>query len=1010
MRKLLLLSSLCLVFFTGCTPVAFAQASPFNLNVYKAQSFIATGQTGSTIQLNGLVIPSTVGSSYASGTITLTGTAITTVSFQVMGSSDNGATYYALPVFTVANPGTSPVTTVTVTAAGLYQVSLAGLTHIKFVTTGTFTATSVSFTLTGSPNASISRNGSGGGPLPSGIPFTSTPGGTPVTATAANIVAPWTSCTGTDSILNSSGSCLPAVGTMSSFLNSVRVVGSSATTDLGAEINAAFSACSSNCEVDVRAGTYPDLTTVVINKNTQLLKGLGSKGSVIASYTGSGDAILYQTNPFAALTNANSGGIENFFVMGTSAGVSGIHTGNVIGGHLYNVEVEGFTGAAGKCIWIDNVKDSGGHSGWYERNTWMNVSVGANTGLLSQSCTYDIYADNNNATNSVGYDRILDLQMNVNPGQYGIYLDGSTGQVFWYNGTLNATCNVNSGSAQTGSIPECVHITNNSNMVFNQVKLDGENNCLSGQSCDQTTGYGIHVLSGGQFLNAGEQTYQAWHLGVINDNYLTLNSLAFTSNFPYNSLVSTDEDVVIATGPQIAGSYWIYANGTSGSNREHAMQVVVAANRFDAHYNLVVPLQYAFNNQVVISNPRVVYDANSAPQLVVTIGNRNGTAVQMYAQYAGTSDHIPAILNGATVGTTAATQVFTYIVGYDGNVTTNQNYTTTGNTQAARASVTDCFQLAATAGAPCVMKSVTVPISADGTYILADSASNLTGRYVISWSSPSRNHFIIADVAATRFDSIYSMTKTVDYAFGSQPVLTGLAVLSDSSSDPQLQITIGNRNDGSNPDNLTVTWYGDASNSPNLLAGGTLGTTARTNIPPPVASAMNLAGATVGSLPFQSAAGTTGYLSGTGLVKLNGASGAVFAVPGIDYQVTQPHMYFGGYSGTTFTSASTNYGGAPVLTVALKTVAMTMHLDTTPVGCATPAQISLYDEGTLASPSTTLVSGSTITLVNGKADYNVAFTATLTATHLYNWGTTVQQVGCSTNGGGPHFNVEFVMP
>jgi hypothetical protein len=164
MRKLLLLFSLCLAFFTGCAPVAFAQASPYNLFIFKAQSFTATGQTGTAIQLNGLVLPSTVGSSYASGTIALTGTAITTVSFHVMGSSDNGATYYALPIFTVASPSTAPVTTVTATAAGQYQFSLAGMSHIKLVTTGTFTATSVTLTLTASPNASISRNnGSGGG-------------------------------------------------------------------------------------------------------------------------------------------------------------------------------------------------------------------------------------------------------------------------------------------------------------------------------------------------------------------------------------------------------------------------------------------------------------------------------------------------------------------------------------------------------------------------------------------------------------------------------------------------------------------------------------------------------------------------------------------------------------------------------------------------------------------------------------------------------------------------------
>jgi hypothetical protein len=127
------------------------------------------------------------------------------------------------------------------------------------------------------------------------------------------------------------------------------------------------------------------------------------------------------------------------------------------------------------------------------------------------------------------------------------------------------------------------------------------------------------------------------------------------------------------------------------------------------------------------------------------------------------------------------------------------------------------------------MKSVTVPITADGTYILADSASTVSGRFVISWSSPNRVHEIIADVGATRFDGAYSLTKAVDYAFTGQEVLTGLAVLSDANSDPQLQVTIGNRNDGSNPDNLTVTWYGDAANSPNLLPTDTLGTTARIN-------------------------------------------------------------------------------------------------------------------------------------------------------------------------------------
>jgi hypothetical protein len=126
---------------------------------------------------------------------------------------------------------------------------------------------------------------------------------------------------------------------------------------------------------------------------------------------------------------------------------------------------------------------------------------------------------------------------------------------------------------------------------------------------------------------------------------------------------------------------------------------------------------------------------------------------------------------------------------------------------------------------------------------------------------------------------------------------------------------------------------------------------------------------------------------------------------------TTTHAFFGGNSGTTFTSSATNYGGGPVISTGttLHTVGMTMHLDVTPVGCTTNAQVSLYDEGTLASPSTTLVTGSTLTLSNGHVDYNVAFSASLTGGHLYGWGTTVQQAGCTTNGGGPHFQVEYTM-
>lgn len=320
-------------------------------------------------------------------------------------------------------------------------------------------------------------------------------------------------------------------------LNSVQVVGTSSTTDIGAEINAAFTTCSKNCLVQVRIGTYAQATTVQMSTPTQSLQGLGPKGSVVFSYSGSGDSILQQLNPFGGLTITNAGGIENITIQGTSSGASGLHTGNVIGSYLRNFTVHGFTGAAGKCIWIDNVADSNASPGWYERNIWTGVETGANNGLPSQQCTYNTYVDNNGGTNSLGYNRILDYHYNVNPGQFGIYLSGTTGQVYWYNGTLNTTCNVNSGASQTGSIPECLSLTNNTFMKYLNVTLNGENQCLPSQSCSGATGYGMHVQNGAQFQSCGQETYDSWTLGIQNDTGGILNFSCFGVNYTYTSPV-----------------------------------------------------------------------------------------------------------------------------------------------------------------------------------------------------------------------------------------------------------------------------------------------------------------------------------------------------------------------------------------------------------------------------------------------------------------------------------------
>lgn len=142
----------------------FGQASPYNIQLFKAQTFTASGQTGAVLPLNGATTGSTVASSYSLANITVTGTSLTTATFAVQGSADNGVTYYPVLISALATPGTT-ATTITVTGPGIFQFNPGGLTHVRVVTSGTFTATSLSIQIGLAPNSLIGRNGTGGGSM-----------------------------------------------------------------------------------------------------------------------------------------------------------------------------------------------------------------------------------------------------------------------------------------------------------------------------------------------------------------------------------------------------------------------------------------------------------------------------------------------------------------------------------------------------------------------------------------------------------------------------------------------------------------------------------------------------------------------------------------------------------------------------------------------------------------------------------------------------------------------------
>ncbi len=130
--------------------------SPWTNTTFPTAVMTGTGQLSTPIKLGANR------DSYSAGTITLIANSLTTATFQVLGSADNGATYNALAVQNCAVPGTF-ATSQTATTTGCYQVNLAGLYYVEFATTGTFTGTSISLVLTASPNSQISRASGGGG-------------------------------------------------------------------------------------------------------------------------------------------------------------------------------------------------------------------------------------------------------------------------------------------------------------------------------------------------------------------------------------------------------------------------------------------------------------------------------------------------------------------------------------------------------------------------------------------------------------------------------------------------------------------------------------------------------------------------------------------------------------------------------------------------------------------------------------------------------------------------------
>jgi hypothetical protein len=274
--------------------------------------------------------------------------------------------------------------------------------------------------------------------------------------------------------------------------------------DIGAQVTAAFLDCHNACQVLIPAGTYNNWTTpIVMRFPTQSLIGAGSALTVL-NFTGSGDAILWQMNPY---TVTQAGKISGISIHGTPQGTSGIHSGSIAGASFEDLHIDGFTASSASCLWLDNV-----NHGWMERTVMSRVELGfPGTG----GCAKDMKMTRTGGTNSFGYNRWTDLKLNVNAGQIGI---SSESPLFFYHSQLSLTCNA---SAANGI---CISLTGKSNWDLNVYNLVGENSVGGGT--------GVFVDAGSSFRGYGFIDFP--NMALTNENGATFGGTFRILGAPVN--------------------------------------------------------------------------------------------------------------------------------------------------------------------------------------------------------------------------------------------------------------------------------------------------------------------------------------------------------------------------------------------------------------------------------------------------------------------------------------------
>jgi hypothetical protein len=448
---------------------------------------------------------------------------------------------------------------------------------------------------------------------------------------------------GTQTIIQPAGTTL-AVNSLNGALNASLFSGA----DIGAKINAAFASCSNTCVVIVPPGTYNYSTTITMNLPTESLMGYGSAFTTM-NYTGSGDAVVWQMNPF---TVTKAGTLKGFTFVCTSSAMNCIHSGSIQGSTWEDLTVAGATKVGASGILLENGLISG-FAAWTERTYMHNVQIGSSGTGNTNGLDFRI----NGGRDSFGYGD-FNLWINVEPGQVGINVENGASpyhSTFAVRGNIDAepaTLISVSGPMVNDSVFIAAETTGNTlASVANDIVVTSTGSLVASGSIMVANAVGgtpnnnlsaPNVASGGiykvgaftDFNYPGGSNFATSQANVINKAYLP---------------ISADGTIKIASGSSLVGRFII--EWPSFSSRYDAMMIDVSCTAFEGQPCYLSSSQYAFGASNVFSNPQIFRDnSGGTPYLVVDVGNRNGVSQNMIVTWMGSAANAPNLFPTGTLG------------------------------------------------------------------------------------------------------------------------------------------------------------------------------------------------------------------------------------------------------------------------------------------------------------------------------------------------------------------------